>query len=96
MKERLGIALACGCTGAALLYSILRIVQAVMMPEPDPALVLWSEHSGFFWRAWTCAYAAGTIAFVVRMVDSERAARILAKSVVPVAVIVALQATFVP
>jgi len=96
MNERLGLSLAAGCTSAALLYSILRIGQVWLLPEPDPALVFWSDHSGFFWRAWTCAYAAGTVAFAVSMLEREKVARALARAVVPVAVVVALQAAFVP
>ncbi len=95
MPPRLGIALAAGCTGAALLYSLLRIVQAVLLPEPDPATVLWSEHSGFFWRAWIAAYAAGALAFVAWLFP-DRALRLLARAVMPVAIAVAVQAALVP
>ncbi len=95
MPARLGIALAAACTGAALLYSVLRIAQALLVPEPDPATVLWSEHSGFFWRAWIAAYAAGAIAFVAWLFP-DRALRLLARAVVPVAVAVALQAALLP
>lgn len=95
MPARLGIALAAGCTAAALLYSTLRVVQAMVLPEPDPVTVLWSEHSGFFWRAWTSAYAAGAVAFVAWLVP-DRALRLLARAVVPVAIAVALQAALVP
>lgn len=90
------LALATACTAAALLYSILRIVQALVLPEPDPATVMWTEHSGFFWRAWTCAYVAGAIALIVHRFASDRTARLLARAVIPVAVIVVAQALFVP
>jgi hypothetical protein len=90
------LAIATGCTAAALLYSMLRIVQALVMPEPDPAAVMWSEHSGFFWRAWTCAYVAGAVALVVRCFANERIANLLARAIIPVAALVAAQALFVP
>lgn len=93
---KLALAAATGCTAAALLYSILRIVQAVLFPDPDPTTVMWSEHSGFFWRAWTCAYVAGAIALVAHRFAGERLARVLARAVIPVAAVVALQAALVP
>jgi hypothetical protein len=90
------LAIATGCTTAALLYSILRIVQAVILPEPDPATVMWTEHSGFFWRAWTCAYVAGAMTLVVRRFAGDRLARILARAIFPVTALVVVQAIFVP
>jgi hypothetical protein len=93
---RSALAIATACTAAALLYSVLRIVQALVLPEPDPATVLWSEHSGFFWRVWTCAYVAGAVALVARRFAGERVARLLARAIVPVAVLVVVQAIFVP
>jgi hypothetical protein len=90
------LALATACTSAALLYSILRIIQALVLPEPDPATVMWTEHSGFFWRAWTCAYVAGAVAIVVRRFATERLARVLARAHVPIALLVLVQAILVP
>jgi hypothetical protein len=93
---KIALAIASGCTAAALLYSLLRILQALVLPEPDPTTVLWSEHSGFFWRAWTCAYVGGAIALLAHRFAGERAARLLARAIVPVALLVALQTLFVP
>lgn len=93
---KIALALATGLTSAALLYSILRILQAVVLPEPDPAMVMWTEHSGFFWRAWTCAYVAGAVALVAHRFANERLARILARTIVPVTAVVVLQTMFVP
>lgn len=95
MPPRLAIALGSACTGAALLYAVLRVVQAWLLPEPDPTSVLWTEHSGFFWRAWISAYAAGALAFAAWL-RPARAARLLARAVVPVALAVVLQAALVP
>jgi hypothetical protein len=90
------LAVATGCTSAALLYSVLRVIQALVLPEPDPAAVMWTEHSGFFWRAWTCAYAGGAVALLAHRFAGERTARILARAIVPVTIGVAVQALFVP
>lgn len=93
---KVALAIAAGCTSAAFLYSVLRIVQAIVLPEPDPATVMWTEHSGFFWRAWTCAYAAGAVALGAHRFAGERLARAVALAVLPVAAFVLLQAALVP
>ena len=88
-----------GCVGAALVYSLLRILQVLLLDEPDPALVMWSEHSGFFWRSWTSAYAGGMIALLTWLLAGrapERTARFVARAVFPVAAALALQAALVP
>lgn len=96
MKTRLALAIATGCASAALLYSILRVIQALVLPEPDPTTVMWSEHSGFFWRSWTCAYVGGAIALIAHRFAGERTAKILARAIVPITLAVAAQALFVP
>ena len=93
---RSALAIATGCTAAALLYSLLRIIQALVLPEPDPTTVMWSEHSGFFWRAWTCAYVGGAIMLIARRFAGERTAQLLARAIVPVTALIAIQALFVP
>lgn len=90
------LAIATGCTAAAFVYSFLRIVQALVLPEPDPTTVMWAEHSGFFWRAWTCAYVGGAVALLAHRLAGERTARFLARAIVPVTAFVAIQAVFVP
>lgn len=93
---KIALALATGFTSAALLYSILRIIQALVLPEPDPATVMWSEHSGFFWRAWTCAYVAGAVALIAFRFADDRLARVLARAILPVTALVVVQTIFVP
>lgn len=92
-RARLGVAIASAFLGAAIVYPILRV--ALAPSEPDPETVMWSAHSGFFWRAWTSAYAGGAIGFAAWLAP-ERAARIAARAVVPIAAAVALQAALVP
>jgi len=94
--SRAALAIATACTAAAFVYSLLRIVQALVLPEPDPTTVMWSEHSGFFWRAWTCAYVGGAVALVAHRFAGERTARFVARAIVPVTALVAIQALFVP
>ena len=96
---RAALAVVAGCTTAIALYALLRIAQKLLFPEPDPALVLWSEHAGFFWRAWTAAYVGGTGGFVAWIAsgrDAAKTARVLASSIVVSALLVAAQGVLVP
>lgn len=96
---RLALAAVATCTAAVALYAALRIAQKLLFPEPDPALVLWSEHAGYYWRAWTALYAggmAGFVAYVASGRDAARTARVLASSVVASAILVAAQGVLVP
>jgi hypothetical protein len=96
---RLGLALLATCTTATALYAILRVAQALIFPEPDPALVIWSEHAGFFWRAWTVAYVGGMAAFLGWLASARHAkelASVLARALPIAAALLTLQALFVP
>lgn len=97
--SRFGLTLCAASLSAVLLYSVLRLVAALRHPDPNPALVIWSEHAGFFWRAWTSVYLATMIGFCVWIVAEKhqpRVARMLAASVVPVTSLLVLQSVFVP
>lgn len=96
---RLALAAVAGCTASVAIYAVIRVAQSLLAPDPDPALVLWSEHSGYFWRAWTAAYAGGTAAFVAYLAagrDAERTARVLEASVVAAALLLAAQGLLIP
>jgi hypothetical protein len=96
---RLGLALIAACTTATALYAVLRVAQALIFPEPDPALVIWSEHAGFFWRAWTVAYLGGMAAFLAWLASARHAqdlATVLARALPVAAALLTLQALLVP
>ena len=59
MTPRAGLALVTAFGATALAYGLLRVAQRLAGPDPDPTLVLYSPHSGFFWRAWIAAYLGG-------------------------------------
>jgi hypothetical protein len=87
--------------GAVASYALLRLVQKLFLTEPDPALVFYSEHAGFFWRAWTAAYAGGTFAFLGwlaarRPGGEERTARVLSQAVLGAFVLVVVQSACAP
>jgi hypothetical protein len=96
---RFALAVIASCTTAAALYAIVRIGQSRFGHEPNPALVIWSEHAGFFWRSWTVAYAGVMVGFVAWLAagrNAKRVAEVLARAVVAAAALLAAQAIFVP
>jgi hypothetical protein len=96
---RMALAVIATCTSAMVIYALLRIAQAVVVPEPDPAHALPSEHAGYFWRAWTAVYVGGTFGFAAYLVAGkapQRTARFLARAVVVAALLLAAQALLVP
>lgn len=99
IRVRLALAFGAACTTATGLYAVLRVAQAILFPEPDPALVLWSAHAGFFWRAWTVAYVGGMAAVLAWLASAqrpERVARALARAVPAATALLAVQAALVP
>lgn len=97
-RARALAAIACGLETAAAVYALVRIVQFVFIPEPNPAIVIASVHAGYFWRAWIAAYAGGfaalTTALVVR--KTEPLARLALAALPWTALFAVLQALFVP
>ena len=62
-RVRVALALQGACIATVALYAVLRLVQALLYPEPNPATVIWSAHAGYLWRAWTVAYAGAMAGF---------------------------------
>ena len=96
---RVALAIVATCTTAASAYAIGRVAQMLLLPEPDPALVLHSEHAGYFWRAWTSVHAGGTAGFVAYLHPGRapaRTARVLPASVAGAAALVVLQGVLGP
>lgn len=71
-RLRIGLAAIAGCEAALTLYAALRVYQAAKGTEPNPALILWSAHAGYFWRAWISAYVGGMVALAIYVVSAKR------------------------
>jgi hypothetical protein len=63
LRARLLLAFAGACVAAVALYALLRLVQALLFKEPNPATVIWSAHAGYLWRVWTVSYAGAMTGF---------------------------------
>jgi hypothetical protein len=57
--ERLLVACAYACVTALLAYAVLRGVEHAFFPEPNPAMLLWSDRSRYAWRVAISLYAGG-------------------------------------
>jgi hypothetical protein len=93
------LALAWGLVAAVAAYALLRAIQVLRSPEGNPAVVVWSPHTGFFWRAWTAAYIGGMAATMTAVVSRgrvESAARALTPAVVVAAGLLALVTALFP
>ena len=98
-QVRAGLSAVAACSTAAGLYASVRVAQALIFTEPDPALVIWSEHAGFFWRALTVGYVGGMVAFLTWIASARsapRVAEVLARAVPVAASLLAAQAILVP
>jgi hypothetical protein len=96
---RLALAVIAGSLTATSLYAVLRLVQALLLAEPNPALVIYSPHAGFFWRAWTAAYVGGMVAFVAWFAagrDAPKTARVILAATTPAAALIVAQGLLVP
>jgi hypothetical protein len=99
MKIRLTLAAIAAAESATIFYAVLRLYQALGGDEPDPALIIWSPHAGFFWRAWTSAYLGGMggfVGFVAASRDAERTARVLTVVTTLAAIAIGTQGLLVP
>jgi hypothetical protein len=99
MPRRVALGFTAACVVAVGLYGVLRVVQFFLFPDPNPALVIWSAHAGYFWRIWTVGYAggmAGLFAFFAARRDPARVVRVLLPALTIAAVIIFAQGVFVP
>lgn len=97
--ERLLIALGFAFAAAALGYAAVRAVEAALFPEPSPAVIVWSERSGFLWRAALALYIGGMGAFggyALAARSLETSARWLPRSIALAAAAIALQGALLP
>ena len=64
-------ALIAGFESAVVVYAIVRVTQAFLIAEPNPALVIQSTHHGYFWRVWIAIYAGGFVTLAIALLARE-------------------------
>ena len=90
------VAIAFGFAFAAFAYAAMRTLARIVTVEPDPALVIWSEHAGFYWRALSSIFAGIFAALAVALLPQARVARSLPVVIVVAGIALAMQAIFIP
>jgi len=66
------VAIAIGFCAAACTYSLSRILQAALFPDPDPRLVTHVARIAFFWRAGISAYVGAMIVMAALALRDRR------------------------
>lgn len=97
--ERLLIAIGLAFVTAAIGYAAVRAISLALFPEPNPAVIIWSERSAFVWRAAIAAYIGGMGAFggyALAARSPEAASLWLTRGAVAAAAVIALQAALLP
>jgi hypothetical protein len=94
------VPLAFGCCALVLAYAALHALQKWLFPQPDPRLVLTSEHVAFFWNLVLSVYVAALVVAGVlaarRHFGAPRVDRHLAPLVALTAVVGVAHAAFLP
>jgi hypothetical protein len=96
---QLGLGFVAASLSAVVLYAALRLVQARLFPEADPATIIWSAHAGYFWRCWTAGYAGALVGFLAYGAAERHAtsvARWLLRMLPPTVVLIVAQGLLVP
>jgi hypothetical protein len=98
-RSRVGLGFMAACVSTVAFYASLRLVQAKLFPEPNPATIVWSAHAGYFWRCLTVSYAGvmcGFLAYAGARRHAELVVRGLATTMTVAVAIIVLQSLFVP
>ncbi len=69
-----------GLEFAVVVYAVTRVLQSLLIAEPNPALVSASVHHGFFWRSWISAYAGGFVAIAIALLTRDAQAMTIART----------------
>lgn len=97
--ERLFIALAAACASAPIGYAALRCAEYFLYPKENPAVIVWSERSGYVWRIALALYLSGALLFgsyALVLRSPDKAARLLYRFIAFAFVLGVLQSVALP
>jgi len=60
---KMTIALVIGLAVMVFAYSAIRVADVFLFPEPNPAVIVWTDRSRFVWRTLIAAYLGGASVF---------------------------------
>jgi hypothetical protein len=99
VRTRLLLAFQGACVSAVAFYATLRVVQALLFEGSNSVRIVPSPHAGYFWRAWTVAYAgamAGFAVFAAAKRYETEVCRALVWALYVASTLLVLQGLFVP
>lgn len=97
--ERLCIALAAAFASAPISYAALRCAEYFLYPKENPAVIVWSERSGYVWRIALALYLSGALLFggyAIVLRSPDKAARFLYRFITIAFAISVLQSVTLP
>jgi hypothetical protein len=97
--ERLLIAIAFGAAITVIAYALVRGAERAFFPEPNPALLIWSERSPLVWRVVSALYVGGAGVFggyALASRGARAAARWLTAALAIATGAIVAQAVFLP
>jgi hypothetical protein len=96
--SRVLAAIIAGCESAVVVYAVVRVAQAFLVAEPNPALVGPSVHHGYFWRVWIAVYCGGFVGLAIALFarETQLLAKTTLKALPWAAAIAITQAVLVP
>jgi hypothetical protein len=98
-RARVLLAFQGACVSAVAFYAMLRVVQALLFESSNSVRIVPSPHTGYFWRAWTVAYAgvmAGFAVFAAAKRYEAEVCRALVWALYVASTLLVLQGLFVP
>jgi hypothetical protein len=98
-RARALLAVAIASAVAVAVYAAVRAFERLVLPEPNPAALVWSERSAIFWRLVIAVYAGGAAAFgavALARRAPPTAARLLLVAVAIAVALSAFQAALLP
>jgi hypothetical protein len=96
---RLLVGIGCGAAAAVIAYAVQRAVERAFFPEPNPAMLIWSDRSPFVWRAAIALYVGGAAIFggyAVAAGGPRGGGRLLLASLAVAVVAIAAQTVLAP
>jgi hypothetical protein len=61
--ERLLLGIALGAAATVIAYALVRGVERAFFPEPNPAVLIWSDRSPLVWRMASALHVGGAAVF---------------------------------
>ena len=97
--DALLVGVAAGAAASVIAYAALRGLERALFPEPNPAMLIWSDRSPFLWRAAIAVYLGGAAVFggyALAARSPRSAARVLLATIAAAVAAIVVQGALFP